>query len=144
MTALNGQIIGQTEHATRAVLDRLLARTGTTFHEWVALNQTAAAGGQLDAGALIARMVAGLKIDEPVAGRAVLDLTSVGLLEPGPDDAGPLSLTPAGHARFREISSEVREVTARLYGDIPTEDLAVAARVLTLITARADAELSPA
>ena len=42
---LNGQDIGQAEHATRAVLDRLLARTGTQFRGWVILNLLAAGGG---------------------------------------------------------------------------------------------------
>ena len=34
---LNGQIIGQTERATRALLDRLLAETDTSFDTWVTL-----------------------------------------------------------------------------------------------------------
>ena len=44
---LNGRDIGQAEHATRAVLDRLLARTGTQFHGWVIINLLAASGGAL-------------------------------------------------------------------------------------------------
>ncbi|MEO8267648.1 MAG: hypothetical protein ABI706_19265 [Ilumatobacteraceae bacterium] len=35
---LNGQVIGQAERTTRAVLEVLLAETDTAFTNWVALN----------------------------------------------------------------------------------------------------------
>ena len=54
--ALNGQDIGQAEHATRAVLDRLLARTGIQFHSWVIINQLAASGGALGEDELTGRI----------------------------------------------------------------------------------------
>jgi hypothetical protein len=34
---LNPRVIGQAESAHRSILDRILARTGTTFPQWVAL-----------------------------------------------------------------------------------------------------------
>ena len=40
---LNGQVIGQAERATRAVLEVLLADTDTPFTQWVAINLTAQA-----------------------------------------------------------------------------------------------------
>ena len=61
---LNGQDIGQAEHATRAVLDRLLARTGTQFRGWVILNLLAAGGGELGEDELTGRITHGLKIGE--------------------------------------------------------------------------------
>ncbi len=45
---LNGQHIGEAEHAIRAVLERLLAEAGTTFHQWVALRVLAMGGGERD------------------------------------------------------------------------------------------------
>src|SRR5262245_3752500 len=34
---LNGQVLGQAERATRALLDEVLAETSTPFEQWVAL-----------------------------------------------------------------------------------------------------------
>jgi hypothetical protein len=44
--------------------------------------------------------------------------------------------------RFSQIRAAIGEVTARLYADIPPDDLAAAGRVLTTITTRATAELA--
>jgi DNA-binding MarR family transcriptional regulator len=138
-TTLNGQILGAAENATRAVLDRLLAGTGTTFHQWVALNGTAQSGGAVDLDQLVARMVDGLKIDRAAVLATVAELSDAGLLTA---DGTRVTLTEAGQTRYHGIRGAVDDVTARLYGDLPEDDLATAGRVLTLITARANAELS--
>jgi hypothetical protein len=57
-----------------------------------------------------------------------------------PGEKSVLRLTEAGQARYREIRASVDETINRVYGDIPTDDLATAGRVLTLITARLNAE----
>jgi hypothetical protein len=128
---LNGQIIGQAERATRAVLDRLLDRLGTPFEQWVALNLTAGSG-PLPAAELAGR----LRIPLASAAAALSALTADGLL------ASDGTLTPAGRDRHAEILAGLAEITDRLYGDLPAGDLAVAGRVLTLVTARATAELA--
>jgi DNA-binding MarR family transcriptional regulator len=128
---LNGQVIGQAERATRALLDRLLAGVGTPFEQWVALNLTATSGPVSPAG-----LAARLRIPVDDATAAVSALVSDGLL----DREG--ALTAAGRARHDEITTGLTAITARLYGDLPPDDLAVAGRVLTLITARATAELT--
>jgi hypothetical protein len=128
---LNGQVIGQAERATRAVLDRLLDTVGTPFEQWVALNLTATSG-PVSAAELAARLR--IPIEEATA--ALAALTADGLL------AGDATLTVAGRARHAEISTGLAAITERLYGDLPADDLAVAGRVLTLITARATAELA--
>ena len=69
---------------------------------------------------------------------AISELTSAGLIL----DRSRVGLTEAGQARHREIRAALNEVTARLFGDFPPEDLATAGRVLTIVTARADAELA--
>ena len=40
------------------------------------------------------------------------------------------------------IRAALDEVTARLFGGFPTEDLATAGRVLAIVTVRANAELA--
>jgi hypothetical protein len=133
---LNGQIIGQAERSTRALLDRLLEQTGTSFEQWVAINLTAAAGGTFPHDQLIARMSTGLRIAP--AGEATIDeLTEAGLME----DEG---LTPAGRARYDAISTQVAALTARLYAGFPQADLSAAASILLELTSRANTELASA
>ena len=47
-----------------------------------------------------------------------------------------------GRARHREIRAALDEVTARLFGDFPPEDLATAGRLVTIVMGRANAELA--
>jgi hypothetical protein len=139
---VNGQVIGQAHYATRAVLEGLLARTGTTFHQSVALNATADSGAAVDRTQLITRMTGTLKIAEPVALATIAELTVSELMETLPGDDTRLRLTDAGQTLNREIRTAVGELTARLYADLAADDLATAGRVLTLVTARANAELA--
>ena len=137
---LNGQVLGEAERATRAVLDRVLARDGLTFHDWVVLNITGA--GPVERDRLVARMTSALKIDEVAVLEAIIELTGRGLIEAGPSgEAAQVTLTDAGRARHGQIRATVDEITSRLYGDLPADDLATAGRVLTVLTARANAEL---
>lgn len=138
---LNGQILGEAEHATRALLERLLAPTATTFHQWVVLNGTTVAGGTLPRAAIVARMTGALKVEPATAEGAIKALTATGLVEPVGD---AITLTDAGKARYAAIRGPLVEVTARLYADLSTDDLTAAARVLTTLTARANAELAAA
>ena len=142
---LNGQVIGQAENALRALLLRALSRTGGgTYPQWVALNLTAASGGSVDRDQLVSRMTGGLKIDESAAEAVIAELTASRLLQDLPGQRSVVEFTDAGQARYRQTRAAVDEVTARLFGDLPAEDLATAGRVLTVITARANAELSAA
>ena len=144
--ALNGQDIGQAEHATRAVLDRLLARTGTQFHGWVIVNLLATGGGAMDEEELTGRITHGLKIGEDAAHAAAAELAWPGLISRGPAAGGgtQVALTPAGTARFEQIQGGIGQVAQRLYGGLPQSDLAIAHRVLATVTERANAELAGA
>ena len=53
-------------------------------------------------------------------------------------------MTVTGPARqlHSRIGTAVADITRRLWGDLPAEDLATAGRVLTVITDRANAELA--
>jgi|RhiMetdeSRZDD1v2_1073273.scaffolds.fasta_scaffold339200_2 DNA-binding MarR family transcriptional regulator len=139
---LNTQIIGQAENALGALMDRVLARTGGTFHQWVALSLTAVSGGTIDRDQLATRMTGALKIDDSAALAAIAELTASQLLEGLPDQGSRVGLTGAGQARYRQIRTALDEITARLYSDLPADDLATAGRVLSVITDRANAELA--
>ncbi|MEU5949112.1 hypothetical protein ABZ793_26620 [Micromonospora sp. NPDC047465] len=139
MTAVNGQIIGQAHYATRALLERELARLGITFHQSLALNAAAAEGGAVVRAHLVGRMTGALKVDQAVVLAVVDELVAGGLLRAG---GSGLALTDAGREVRRRVADAVAGVTARLYGDVPAPDLAVAGRVLTLVKQRADAELA--
>jgi DNA-binding MarR family transcriptional regulator len=143
---LTGQDIGQAEHATRAVLDRLLARTGTQFHGWVIINQLATSGGALGEDELTGRIIHGLKIGEDAAHAAAAELAWQGLIsrEPAAGGGTQVALTPAGTTRFEQVLGGIGQVTQRLYGGLPESELAIAHRVLATVTERANAELAGA
>jgi hypothetical protein len=135
---LSTQVIGQAESALGAISGPLLARTGTTFNQWLVLTVTAAAGDGIDRDQLIARITDARKIGAEQVAAAVAELAAVGLAL----DQPRVSLTESGQARYREIRAALDDVTGRLFGDFPPEDLAIAGRVLSIITTRAHAELA--
>jgi DNA-binding MarR family transcriptional regulator len=139
---LNPQVIGQTERALGALMNHVLAATDGTFHQWVALNLATAAGGTIDRDQLLSRMTSALKIDHATALAAIAELTAAQLLADRPSEAARVGLTEAGQARYRQLRTAIDQLTARLYGDLPAEDLATAGRVLGVITARANTELA--
>jgi DNA-binding transcriptional regulator PaaX len=142
---LNGQVIGQAERATRAVLEVLLAETNTPFVNWVTLNlignligNVVGAQGETAVDALIAQLIAGLRIEESEARSAVDDLVHASLVTV----TDRVRLTPEGLERYQRISDGIGEITRRLYRDLPHDDLVVARRVLETLTDRARAELA--
>ncbi|MGW0971265.1 MarR family winged helix-turn-helix transcriptional regulator [Streptomyces sp. NPDC002516] len=139
---VNGQVIGLAHYASRAALERVLARSGTTFEQSVALRAVSDDDGTTERTRVTDRLTAGLKIGEPAALRTVEELTARGLLEePAP---GRLSLTDSGRELFASVRTAGDEIAARVYAGIPAEDLAAAGRVLALVTERANKELAEA
>jgi DNA-binding MarR family transcriptional regulator len=136
---LNQQDIGQTEAATRALLDKVLGETETTFHQWAALNVTSATG-PAEMEQLARQIVGALKIDASTAQTTLDELADRALITGN----GPqVELTSAGEQFIQQIRADVAEITQRLYRDIPHEDLVTAHRVLATLTERANAELEP-
>jgi hypothetical protein len=135
---LTGVDIGEAQRAVGAVLDSLLAETGTGFTTWVALNLVAIAPSPLRRDELVVRMVAGLKVDSASVDAAVTCAESVGLIGVGQ----AVELTSAGRDLHRRISAGIAAVTPQLYGGIPQSDLATAHRVLRTVTSRANAYLA--
>ncbi|MFE9995156.1 MarR family transcriptional regulator [Streptomyces avermitilis] len=137
---VNGQVIGLAHYAGRGLLETVLARTGTTFDQSVALRAAADAGGTVARDRLVDRLTGALKTGEAPARGAVDELTAAKLLdEPAP---GQVSLTDSGRELFESIQAGGKEIAARLYAGIPAQDLETAGRVLTLVTERANAELA--
>jgi hypothetical protein len=134
-------IIGRTEKAFGALMGRVLARTGGTFHDWVVLNLTAGNGEPIDRSKLIVGLTDALQIDETAAEAAINELTSGGLLAVS---AAVVSLSDAGRERYLGIRAAIDEITASLNADIPADDLATTHRVLTTLSERASAQLAGA
>ncbi|MGV9566375.1 MarR family winged helix-turn-helix transcriptional regulator [Streptomyces sp. NPDC003480] len=139
----NGQLVGLTHYASRALLERVLARTGTTFVQSSALRTLADHGGRLDRASLAAEVIGALKIvDETAVDAAVDGLVADRFLDATAD--GRVSLTDPGRELLDVIQGGGREIASRLYADIPREDLETAGRVLALVLERANAELRAA
>ena len=134
---LNPQVIGQTESALGALLGPVLAETGTTFEQWVVLAVTAD-DGPVDRAELVARVVDARKVTPGEVEVAIAELAAAGGLTV---EAGKVELTAAGLDLHRRIRGRIHEVTSGLF-DLPAEDLATAGRVLTAVTARANAFLA--
>lgn len=141
-TLLDSQIIGRAHYAARALLDRELDRTGTTFHQAIALNAAAGEGGTADTATITELLTSTLKTDAVTARNTVCELLAAGLFEQleAVAQRGPrVTLTEAGRERQSRLASVAAEFGPRVYGGIPAEDLAVAARVLQQVVARANA-----
>jgi DNA-binding MarR family transcriptional regulator len=134
---LSTQVIGQAESALGAIFDPLLARTQTTFRQWLVLTVTAGSGGAMDRGQLVTRIAGARKIPGAEVEAAIGELAAAGLALTD----GQVSLTEAGRARYGQIRGALEEITGRLF-DFPAEDLATAGRVLAIVTARANAEIA--
>lgn len=134
---LNPRILGRAENAHRALLEHLLAGTGLAYQRWVALTLVAVSDQARDLDVLD-RLVSALKIDQGAARAVIAGLTAAGLLSLS---GGELRLSVAGRSLYDRIRTAADGTVADLYRDIPDGDLEVTGRVLTQITARADAKL---
>jgi hypothetical protein len=133
------QLLGQTEKALNAILDRLLADSGLSEPEWVTLSIAVASDEPLDRGQLTSRVAGVLKVADGEAYALITALAERGLLELGADDA---VVTEEGRCFRRSIAVKTGEITERLWGDLPIEDLDAAARVLTIVLSRVEGELA--
>jgi DNA-binding MarR family transcriptional regulator len=142
-STLSPQIIGQAERALGALMNRVLTATGGTFPEWVALTITVG-GDAGDHERLVERLAEALGVDAWAASAIVSELIESDLLRTVPGSGQHLILTERGQDRYGRIRAAIDDVIGRLFGDATDEDLATAGRVLSLVTARARAELAEA
>jgi hypothetical protein len=136
------QVIGQTEKALNAILDRQLTGTGLTEPQWVTLTLTVISGGTVDREDLIGRVAGVLKASEAEAQARIDELAAAQLLQVRDGEGSPVKLTDAGQQLHGQVRTAVTKITQRLWGDLPAEDLATAGRVLSTVLARANAELA--
>src|SRR5216684_9213022 len=136
--AFGTQVIGQTEKALNAILDRMLAGTGLTEPQWVTLTLAAASGGTLGRDQLISRMAGALKVRQEAAQERITELAAAQLVHAPADDGSPVQLTDAGQQLYSQVRTAVTDIIQRLWGDLPAEDLATAGRVLNTVTTRAN------
>ncbi|MFF6982979.1 MarR family transcriptional regulator [Streptomyces sp. NPDC008343] len=137
---LDPRVIALAHYASRALLERVLARHGATFQQSVTLRLVNVADGPVERDHLVDGVVGALKIDAAEAHSVVDELIAAQLL--APQEPYRVRITDAGRELHERTSAETAPLSARVYADIPTEDLAAAGRVLTLITERANAELA--
>lgn len=129
---LTPRVIGETEKTLNAFLGRLLAGTGVAEPQWVILSVAITGGGSITP----QQAAFALKITEPQARDELNQLTTAGYLTDGN------SATQRARDLFAQVRSATHEITERLWGDLPAQDLATAGRVLSIITERANAELA--
>ncbi|MFD9004103.1 MarR family transcriptional regulator [Streptomyces sp. NPDC059582] len=140
--AVNGRDIALAHYAGRALLEGVLARHGATFHQSVTLRAVVVAGESIGRDELVRDVTGSLKTDESVVRGVVEELVAAKLLEQDPAEASRTRLTDAGRELHETTAAEAAEISVRLYAGIPAEDLAIAGRVLALVTGRANAELA--
>ncbi|OEJ30513.1 hypothetical protein [Streptomyces subrutilus] len=135
----DARTLGLAHYAARGVLERVLARHGITFQQQIVLRAAVTAEAPPTPDDLVAQVHDSLKAD-PADIRTTLDeLLAERLLVA---DGARLRATDAGRDRLAAVAAESAPLSARVWGGIPTEDLAAAGRVLALVTERANAELA--
>ncbi|GAA0470022.1 hypothetical protein Ade02nite_33080 [Paractinoplanes deccanensis] len=138
--AFGTALIGQTEKALNAILDRQLAGTGITEPQWVTLTLTVVSGGSIDRAELIRRVAGATQFGPASVAERIAELTAAGFLRDGSD--GRVQVTDEGQARWTQVRTAIGPITQGLWGDLPAEDLATTGRVLGIVLDRANAVLA--
>ncbi|MEV6483105.1 MarR family transcriptional regulator [Streptomyces sp. NPDC051576] len=136
---LDPRVLGLAHYAARAVLESVLTRHGLAFQQQIVLRPVALADGPVDRDRLTEDTVAALKTDKQSVQGTIDGLITAELLGA---DATEVRITDAGRALYERVTKETSAASARIWGDIPEEDLLTAGRVLALVTERANAELA--
>ncbi|MEV0182338.1 MarR family winged helix-turn-helix transcriptional regulator [Streptomyces sp. NPDC050625] len=137
---VDGRVVALAHYAARAVLERVLSPYDVSFQQFITLRLAAVADGPVERDALIDGVTGAVKVDASDVYVTVDELITAGLLtEEGPSR---VRITGAGRELYAKGSAETAAVAARIYDGISEEDRAVAGRVLTLVTERANAELA--
>ncbi|MBE1537908.1 helix-turn-helix domain-containing protein [Actinomadura algeriensis] len=137
--AFGTALIGQTEKALNAILDRQLTGTGITEPQWVTLTLTVTAGETLDRAELVRRVSGAAQFSRESVADRIAELTASGFLR---EDGGRVQATDEGRARWTRVRTAIGPITEQLFGDLPAEDLATAGRVLSTVLDRAKAVLA--
>jgi DNA-binding MarR family transcriptional regulator len=103
-----------------------------------------ASGGTVERNQLIGRLAGVFKVSEAEAQARITELITAQLLEASDSDGSTVRVTDAGQQLHGTIRTAITEITQRLWGDLPEEDLATAGRVLSTVLARANGEIAGA
>ena len=133
-TPFGPQLIGETEKTLNALLLRHLDGTGLTEPQWVTLRLSDQLDGTVDTDGLVAAVADRahfpdadrLSTSSPVAGCS--------------SDGRP---TAAGRELLTAVQAAVATDMASLFGDLATDDVAAATRVLNEVVGRARVALAP-
>jgi hypothetical protein len=139
--SLSTRVIGQTEKSLNAILNRQLAGTGLTEPQWVILTLAVTSGGTVERDQFARQVAGALKIGEAEAQARIDEMVAAQQLQPS-SEGSAVTVTDAARQLHGRIRTVVTDITERLWGDLPAEDLATAGRVLSIITERANAELA--
>src|SRR5438445_5904560 len=140
MSTFSTAVLGQTEKALNAILDRQLAGTGLTEPQWITLTLTVGSGGTVEREQLVGRLADALKVSEGEAQAHIAELAAAQLLDAR--EGSMVTVTDTGQQLHGRIRTVVTDITQRMWGDLAPEDLATAGRVLRTILARANRELT--
>jgi hypothetical protein len=134
------RLVGETEKALNAILDRHLSADGLTEQHWITLSFAAMSGDPVRASELAREVASRAKFREDEVRARISELVDAQLLS----DCGSseVTMTDAGKRLHARILGANIDVTKRLWGDLPAEDLATTARVLAAVLERADIELA--
>ncbi len=138
---LTGQDIGEAEGALTALLEEVLAETGTTRNEYITL-RVLAARGPFTPPAVLHEFLAQQRqlaldpagVEELLAtleGKALVSGTSL-------DGPGPAQLTEKGTAFDAQLAEAVAPLTKQVFADFDPDDLATTHRVLVRLIERAN------
>ncbi len=133
-------LIGQTEKALNAILNRLLAGTGITEPMWVTLTLTVVSDGAIDRTELIRQVGGATQLSQASVAERIAELTAAGFLRDGGN--GRIQVTDEGQARWTHVRTAIGPIIQGLWGDLPAEDLVAAGRVLGIILGRANVVLT--
>ncbi len=131
------QLIGQTEKAMNAILNRMLAGA-VTEPQWVTLVLTARSSGSADRDQFSGSAAHALQVDQATAADHIGQLATKGLVSTAD---GAITLTEAGQQLLERVQGQTGEITRRLWGDLPAADHEATRRMLSTVLERAQAEL---
>jgi DNA-binding MarR family transcriptional regulator len=98
--------------------------------------------GTIEHHELVGRAVRVLKTSQDEAEAQIANLADAELVEASAEDAVRVRVTDAGQRLHSRIRLALAEITQRLWGDLPADDLSTAGRVLGTVLERANAELA--
>jgi DNA-binding MarR family transcriptional regulator len=136
------QLIGQTENALGAILDRQLDGTGLTQRHWVTLTLAVMSGAAIDQAGLIGPVSGALNLTTADVEARIAELCAAGMLEVR--DGQSIIVTDAGSKLHSRVRAAVGEITARLFAGLAAADVDAAGRALATVLERANAELGRA